>query len=201
MKKFLKRVLPERLIWQIGKTFPAKPFLSDIANTERLVEYGWVLQNLPKTGKILDVGCSGSYFSKQLASLGYKVTGTDMRNINIQHPNFTPFYGNATYVNELFDAIVCISTLEHTALVPGAEYALIKNLKKIVKSSGSILVTVPCGVPAMLNGYKVFSVDELPRGEYFVRKEGCWVKSTKEEVSKVEMKNKDEVKAIACVKM
>jgi len=200
VKKFLKRVLPEKLIWKLNAMFPAKPFLSDISNTERIVEYAWAIQQLPKEGYILDVGCSGSMFPKMLASLGYSVIGADMRDSKIEHPNFIFYHGNVCdFIGCKFDAITCISTLEHTALREGEYERTIKKLKEMLKPNGVILITVACGVPAMLNGYRVFGVDEFENAEYFkgVRK-GIWVKSSKREVSKVVMKNKDEVKAIVC---
>jgi len=199
IKKILKKILPEKLIWKIGKLFPTKPFLSDIAGTERIVEYAWVLQKLPEEGSILDVGCSGSMFAKMLASLGYNVVGADMRNIEMEHPNFTFYNGDASNVEGLFDVITCISTIEHTALIPGAEKRLLASLMRLLKPDGCIIITVPCGIPVILNGYKVFGVNDFHDSCYFKRvTKGIWMKAEKEEVANVMMKNKDEVKAISC---
>ena len=199
-KAFLRKVLPIKLIWFLGNFIKYKPFLSDVASSERIVEYGWVLQHLPKKGVILDVGCTGSLFSQQMASLGYEVVGVDRKECDIDHPYFTFFNCMAEDIHLKFDAITCVSTMEHTAIREGEYERTLKALLGMLNPNGVLLMTVPCGVPKMFRGHRVFSVDELPDGDYFISvRKGMWVKATKEAVSMVNMTERDYVKAIACV--
>ena len=60
--------------------------------SERIVEYPLVFQQFAKMGKkvqtILDFGCVEDLLPIHLASLGYKVTGLDLRQYPFTHPNF-----------------------------------------------------------------------------------------------------------------
>ena len=201
-KAFLRKVLPIKLIWFLGNFIKYKPFLSDVASSERIVEYGWVLQHLPKSGFILDVGCTGSMFSQQMASLGYKVTGVDRKDYDLVHPNFGFAHCMAEDITKCtkFDAITCVSTMEHTAIREGEYDRTLKALLGMLSYKGVLLMTVPCGVPKMFRGHRVFGVNEIPDGDYFISvRKGMWVKATKEAVSMVNMTERDYVKAIACV--
>ena len=200
IKSFLRRVLPIKLIWFLGSFIKPKPFLSDVASSERIVEYGWVLQHLPKSGVILDVGCTGSLFSQQMASLGYGVVGVDRKHCDIVHPNFLFVQCMAEDIHFKFDAITCVSTMEHTAIREGEYERTLKALKGMLNPNGVLLMTVPCGVPKMFRGHRVFGVNEIPDGDYFISiRKGMWVKATKEAVSMVNMTERDRVASIACV--
>ena len=60
---------------------------AEIHVNERIIEVPFVLQRLPKSGRILDVGCSNSALSLQLACMGYQVTAIDVRHYPFSHPN------------------------------------------------------------------------------------------------------------------
>ena len=200
VKEFLRKVLPIKLIWFLGNFIKYKPFLSDVASSERIVEYGWVLQHLPKKGVILDVGCTDSLFSQQMASLGYEVVGVDRKECDIDHTYFTFFNCMAEDIHFKFDAITCVSTMEHTAIREGEYERTLKALKGMLNPNGVLLMTVPCGLPKMFRGHRVFGVNEIPDGDYFMSvRKGMWVKATKEAVSMVNMTERDYVASIACV--
>ena len=200
VKAFLRKVLPIKLIWFLGNFIKYKPFLSDVASSERIVEHAWVLQHLPKKGVILDVGCTGSLFSQQMASLGYEVVGVDRKECDIDHPYFTFFNCMAEDIHLKFDAITCVSTMEHTAIREGEYERTLKALLGMLNPNGVLLMTVPCGVPKMFRGHRVFGVNEIPDGDYFISvRKGMWVKATKEAVSMVNMTERDYVASIACV--
>lgn len=200
MKELLKRILPEKLIWFLVNLVPPKPFLSDISQTERIVEYPWVYQHLPKQGKILDVGASGSFFAHSLASLGYEVEALDWKLNLPTHPNMLTIVSDIYKMdsNNKYDAITCISALEHIAL--RIDYhKVVDKLLKMLNPNGVLLITVPCGKEKMLKGYKVFDVNTFQDSEYFKRlKHGVWTKATKEEVANNDMKDKEEEKSIMC---
>lgn len=88
---------------------------------ERIAEVPFVfraLSRVPFGASILDVGATESTVSLSLASLGYSVTAIDPRPYPLRHPNLE------VVVDELqrwpaartFDAIVCLSTIEHVGL-------------------------------------------------------------------------------------
>ena len=117
IKEWLKRVLPERLVWFLCDILVwlriTKPTLWDISKSERIVEYGWAIRALPHKGTVVDIGCCGTMFPLVLASMGYKVAGVDKKECDIKHPNFS-FWG--TRITGEFikpDAITLISTIEH----------------------------------------------------------------------------------------
>jgi SAM-dependent methyltransferase len=124
----------------------------------RAVEYAWVLDALRriKPGKrILDVGCTGSYFPYELTSLGYAVEGLDICPYHVKKPSF-PFHvcdiAQTPFPDCYFDAVVAVSTLEHVGLGAYGDPAYIdgdrvafNELKRILAKGGHLLVTVPYG--------------------------------------------------------
>jgi hypothetical protein len=202
IKKFLKKVLPIKVQWFICNILPKKLFLADIADTERLVEYPWVYARLPKSGRILDIGSSGSYFTHSLASLGYDVYALDKKIVKPTHPDIKIV---KKYIEEYetdirFDAITCISTLEHIAI--DSDYKeCVNKLMTLLKPNGSLFITVPCGKPKMLPGYKVFSIDDMPLGDYFKKDGKVWNKATEEQIVDIDMNQEDGVLSIICVEI
>jgi SAM-dependent methyltransferase len=129
---------------------------------ERIVEIPYAfraLAGLPPGARILDVGSVESTVALSLASLGYRVTALDLRPYPFRHPNLevavTPLEDFAP--KELFDAILCISTIEHVGLgwygdVPqegDADRRAIRRLLKLVPEGGRLVLTVPYGVAAI----------------------------------------------------
>ena len=75
---------------------------------------------------VLDVGCSESLVPLEFASLGYSVTGIDLRAYPLHHPNLQTF---ATPLEDwdtdaTFDVIVCLSSIEHFGLGTYGEEAV-----------------------------------------------------------------------------
>ena len=63
------------------------------AMTERSIEIPFVISavtsGVESTASVLDVGCAESLLPFELASLGYRVTGIDLREYPMDHPNLT----------------------------------------------------------------------------------------------------------------
>lgn len=144
----------------------------EIHVNERLLEIPFVLQRLPKTGCILDVGCTSSAMSLQLACLGYQVTGIDLRAYPFQHPNLKFYQGDILHAPlspASQDGAIVISALEHMGL--GA-YGDVKDVSdesflgaiaRLVKPGGAIWVTVPFGRAFEGNWYRVYDSTRLAR--------------------------------------
>jgi len=134
---------------------------------ERIVEYGWVLRNMDECTTILDVGCWGTLFPIMLASLGYKVTGIDLREYPYTHPNFRFIQGDVFEIDLLlpdqkFDVITLISTLEHIGILYRTEDSLdldadrkaLNILSRKLCKGGKMLITIPVGKFKILKRYR-----------------------------------------------
>lgn|SRR3990167_7094703 len=126
-------------------------------NSPRNGEWDFVLQwmrhlrNWQKPVTVLDVGCTESLLIYELIHRGYCVAGVDQRAYQ-EKPSF-PFYQQDITVkslNQQFDYIIAISTIEHIGL--GAYGDSIMNigdmeamasLKKNLKPDGCFIITVP----------------------------------------------------------
>lgn len=108
--------------------------------------------NLPKKGKILDVGCSFGAYSFPLAIKGYSVVGVDLNEESILLANKIKSIlklGNVTFFNkditnfvpssEKFDAIMIIEVLEHIK----EDAKLIRYLRGILKQGGILIASAP----------------------------------------------------------
>lgn len=159
----VKRFGPSGFLLRVSRAFSEKqPYFYDVYQKgERLVEYAWVLRNLDiNKGKILDVGCWGTLFPIMLASLGYKVTGVDMKRYLFKHPNFKFIKGDLLEPStmeklgkEKFDVITLVSTLEHLGIELRAESEidlnadarLLSMLKERLNPDGIIFITTEYG--------------------------------------------------------
>jgi len=167
-----------RILRKLGiiklRSVKLKPYLYDISKLERIVEYGWVLMNLGDCTTILDVGCWGTLFPIQLASLGYKVVGIDLREYPYSHPNFRFIRGDvfergSLLPNQKFDVIILISTLEHMGILYHTEHSLYLNVDRRVLSilsrklyeKGRMLITIPVGK------FKVLERHRQPGEDFF----------------------------------
>ncbi|MEM3440105.1 MAG: class I SAM-dependent methyltransferase [Candidatus Bathyarchaeia archaeon] len=190
-------------------------------SSERFTEYLWVLRNLIKRGRILDVGCTESLLPQMLAEFPeLEVYGIDIRpyenGINVR-PKFKFFQEDALHThfpNEFFDQILAISSIEHFGLKwygnekpdPEADKKAMKEMHRILKRNGSILVTVPFGVGEgrFYRVYNKRTLEDLFKGfriekcEFFVLKGHMWMKSDLENASK--MDGSEKVTSIACIK-
>ncbi len=126
---------------------------------ERIVEVPFIFKNLPQNNKakILDVGCCETILPIQLASLGYKVTGLDIRPYDLSHPNFS-FVQEDICKTKLppnkFDLIICVSAIEHIGLdtiygksnQKSSDKKAIKSMFSLLKPGGRLLLTTPVAV-------------------------------------------------------
>lgn len=127
---------------------------------ERCVEVPWMLQNINKLEKkqmkVLDVGCVGSKYLDDLKSIGCEVYGNDIRNIGDTLSLKGVFVGkiNEIKTDVAFDAIICISVLEHIGLGGyGSKRENFKNLQivalrtmaNLLNNNGLLFISVPYG--------------------------------------------------------
>jgi len=144
----------------------------------RVIEYSFVIGKLAsqKKGKVLDVGCVArlNFLPATLTSIGWEVYGIDLRQFKFRFPNFHFVYGDITrtdFPDNFFDAVYAVSTLEHLGIGgrygiskydPEGDVKAVREIRRILRRGGSLLVTMPCGKEARqttLN--RVYSRDSL----------------------------------------
>jgi SAM-dependent methyltransferase len=115
---------------------------------ERPIEYAFALRSLAgsRAGKILDVGSGESAFPALLHGCGYNVTAVDNvkdywrdgmynRHFNVQDENILA----STMDSSSFDALTCISVLEH---IVEHEVAM-REMARMLTPGGLLILTVP----------------------------------------------------------
>jgi 2-polyprenyl-3-methyl-5-hydroxy-6-metoxy-1,4-benzoquinol methylase len=125
---------------------------------ERIAEVPYVfraLASLPRGSRILDVGAAESTLAFSLASLGFKTTALDLRAYPLSHPQLEVVVGRIEEWDSepgSFDAIVCVSTIEHVGLGAyggevgaSADFAAMKRMHELVVPEGILVLTVPAG--------------------------------------------------------
>ena len=123
-------------------------------SSERIFENAYCIGNIYKTypKNVLDIGCARSTIPLELATLGFQVTGVDMRAYPLTHSSFTFINGDFIDLkfDSKFDFIICVSVFEHVGL--GAynekpdEFKIKTFAEKIVNvldTDGHLILTVP----------------------------------------------------------
>jgi 2-polyprenyl-3-methyl-5-hydroxy-6-metoxy-1,4-benzoquinol methylase len=176
----------------------------------RTVEYSFALENIGTAKrKLLDVGSSGSIFPLKMARMGFKVTAVDMRPYCKTHPNLKFVRGDLKtlpFLDESFDAVTCISTIEHVGLSaygdPKYDYGdslTIDEFRRVLEPGGRLVLTTPYSSKYELlkwkNAYeRIYNQEKINtlfarwkrlREEYYVcRRWQDWRRSTEEGATK-----------------
>ena len=187
---------------------PVKFFGGGYQVNERIIELPFVFSELPGDGrghKLLEFGCTRSTLALSLASLGFEVTGVDLRPWDVEHPNFHFRQGNLLDLDlPTFDFITSVSVIEHVGLGAYRERrdegdltAVLRRLAQLLTPDGRAIITVPCGQPSTDDFLRSFAPDEfvtlcercdlrLATSKYFHRSSfTAWSPSTAEDLTKV----------------
>ena len=128
---------------------------------ERLVEVPWVLSRL-RSGRVLEIGyafAEPAYIAALVEADPGELVGADLAEAEV--PGFETVVADARalpFPDTSFDQVLLVSTLEHIGAdnevygVDGAadetgRAAALRELRRILRPSGSLLVTVPLGEP------------------------------------------------------
>lgn len=109
------------------------------------VKYKVVAQNLPRSNKILDLGCGTGMLLDELAKLGKLVVGVDaspemLKIAKKRSPGVSLVLADADnlpFSNESFDAVVSITMLQN---MPDPS-ATMKEIARVVKTCGTVILT------------------------------------------------------------
>jgi len=179
----------------------------------RVFEYAFIISNVPKKARVLDVGCSAklNLLPSVLAELGCEVVGVDVKPMKTRNENFHFVLADARRLpfRNVFDVCCAVSSLEHVG-VPSTLNALlsriedsdgdvktVKQMRWAMKRDGTMLLTVPFGKADFLphissriydaNTIKKLSVlCGLPilTQKFVLEKRGKWRGTTRNEASK-----------------
>jgi len=141
--------------------------------SSRSIEYPWVLRNLNlPSGRILDVGSTGSIFPIILTYFGYQVYVVDVREYEWKPPPGVKVaigdIRGTEFQSNFFDAVTAISTIEHIGLgrfgdpldESGDRMAIIE-MTRLLKREGEILMTVPFGRRVITPLHRVYDSKAL----------------------------------------
>jgi len=122
----------------------------------RTLEYGYTISKLAKLtpGLLLDIGCTARInpIPSTFCGLGWKVIGLDTRDYNFAHSNFT--FKKESIIDQertpTYDAITCVSTLEHIGLKryglkedAMGDITAFDRIENLLKPGGILILTVP----------------------------------------------------------
>jgi SAM-dependent methyltransferase len=141
------------------------------AVTERVLEHLSARGGLPRPpARVLDLGCAESGASAELAGLGYRVVGVDVRRLPLEHPNFTQVQatlGDLPFADGSFDVAVRLTAVEPAALgwstkgdVTGDERA-VREAVRTLKAGGTFVLTVPFGRGTITPPHRVYDRSQL----------------------------------------
>jgi len=140
---------------------------------ERPLEYSFALSclNKFKMKKILDVGTGANAFSATLKHCGFDMTASDLmgnywksyqnRHIYVVKDDIT----KSQFQAKSFDAVICISVLEH---IPDFKSA-VANMAKIIRQEGILILTFPYSHDTFCdNVYKLDTADPVSKKFKFI---------------------------------
>ncbi len=143
------------------------------ATDERVVEIPWVLSRL-RSGRVLEVGyafAEPAYVAALVASDRGELVGVDLVAADV--PGLEAVVADARelpFPDASFDQVLLVSTLEHIGadnevygvegeLDEGGRGAALRELRRVLRPSGRLLVTVPLGEP---RDYGWFRQEDIP---------------------------------------
>jgi len=128
---------------------------------ERVVEIPWVLSRLRPAGRVLEVGyafAEPAYLAGLLRA-GVELVGADLAAREVEGmETVTADVRELPFPDRSFDQVLLVSTLEHVGADNtvyglaaerdgGARLAALRELRRVLRRDGSLLVTVPLGEP------------------------------------------------------
>jgi SAM-dependent methyltransferase len=129
---------------------------------ERLIEIPWAVARVRAGEWVLDVGTAHAepaYVAALIARAPAEVIGVDLVEAEVPGvPMVVADVRNLLFADDAFDLALCISTLEHVGrdnrvygaadeADPEGIAAALEELRRVLKTDGRLVVTVPCGEP------------------------------------------------------
>ena len=175
--------------------------------SERLVEYPFLERNLISrrtSARILDIGCGEAGLTKTISKFGNKkwqVIGIDIAKLTRKKLDIQTIAmidaRTLAFRNEVFDQIICISTIEHIGILSDTynteqmdqrgDILAMSEMYRVLKKGGTVIVTLPYGNRSITReqGQRLYNSSELAnltnafltiKKEYYLYEEGRWKK-------------------------
>lgn len=164
---------------------------------ERNVEWSFLSAEMPSgPGEAFEFGCEHGYMSLLAAQRGFHVVANDLQEqaFTWQHPSVEFLLGdflNLQLPANHFDLAINCSSVEHVGIAGrygidandnDGDLDVMRHLVEILKPSGVLLMTAPCGKDTVLRPWcRVYGRERLPRlfaGLATVR-QSFWVKNSR----------------------
>jgi 2-polyprenyl-3-methyl-5-hydroxy-6-metoxy-1,4-benzoquinol methylase len=144
---------------------------------ERIVELPYVYRALARIepgASVLDVGAAESTLAYSLASIGFETTALDLHPYPLPHPRLNSVVGDILEweSDRTFDAVVCVSTLEHLGLGAYGEpeggddspdSRALERIHALTRPGGLVVVTVPFGAASANTTQRSYARADLER--------------------------------------
>src|SRR5262249_54754252 len=142
---------------------------------ERLAEVPYAFRELSRLqpgARVLDVGATEGTVAVSLASLGYDVTAPDIRPYPPSHPRPRTVGGPIEdwEGGEPFDAVLCLSTIEHIGLPAyggdrkeGADAAAMRRVHELTVPGGLLVLTTRFGTAGSDDFQRIYDRAGLDR--------------------------------------
>jgi len=151
--------------------------IDTLINRLRPIEYLWVLERLLRFGTgqlVLDVGSGQSPWPKYMRLNGIRVIETDIRNVEPTNDRVLACASNEPFKDESFDAVTCISTIEHVGFedvyrkgnrsVADSDILALREFSRVVRPGGSIFLTTHFApTEARFRQGRIYNRDRLDR--------------------------------------
>lgn len=160
----------------------------------RDIEWSYIASRLPMgPGYALDFGCGFGNMCIHAVQKGYRVLALDLKAEPFlwSHPNVQIVNGDLLKLDlpdSIFDFVLNCSTVEHVGLSgrygvavdeTDGDLAAMERMRKLLKPSGKVLLTIPCGKDAVIvPWHRVYGKERLPKlfSHYTVEDQVYWVK-------------------------
>jgi SAM-dependent methyltransferase len=161
---------------------------------DRTIEWSYIAARLPVgPASVLDFGCGDGSVSIHAVQKGCTVLALDLQPgpFAWSHPQVEIRSGDLLKLSlpeHSFDVILNCSTVEHVGLSgrygvaleeTDGDLAAMKKLRTLMKPSGKMIMTIPCGRDATITPWhRVYGAERLPRllDGYHIEEQVYWVK-------------------------
>ena len=143
--------------------------------SDRDMEYPWMLENIGiKEGRLLDVGSTACGLLYAHLPKTIEIHGINLNEQKNSNPDIklkTSDIRKTDYPDNYFDAITCISTLEHIGVSgrynsdddPEGDRKAVEEMRRILKPEGILLITVPYGARDVLPINKLYNKERIDK--------------------------------------
>ena len=181
VKVVIERYGRQGLLGWLYQKYASQIKPGQILISERIVELSLVHQwfgkifDVPK-GEVLEIGHVASTVSLELASLGFQVTGIDLRQYPFQHTNLQSVSDDflSYEFNKKFDCIYSLSTIEHFGFnkrygvddhaTNSLDEQAFSKIAKLLKSNGHAIISVPyTKIDAPSEWFRIYTRNDLEK--------------------------------------